>query len=689
MLEPVSLVETSCTGGPAMAPVSTPAAAAPDAAATPAAPLERDSPRCSGSAGGSSAGAAGDQAPAAGAAAAAGKARPRSALARLSRARLPSIGASDFVKYIYDKDGHDRQENDIARRQPHCDAIDPSDLVFTFDRWNNHRNSLRYVKHLTHILTSRIFRNLRGPVLVVMLMAALVGVYETLIMVMLMAALVGVYETLIMEGILPRPFPHLAHSALDQGFNLTAFALSLLLVFRTNSSYDRWWEARKIWGGVVNRSRDIVRQSMVNFKHKDAHLKEALARWAMAFPKVMMVHLRPNMDVKAEVGHILTPLELELLCAAAHRPNFALQVMSEAIRAARPHTFMRARMDENLTFFHDALGGCERILRTPIPLSYTRHTSRFLLVWLMLLPFTLWPVYSWMSVLLSGLFAFLMFGVDEIGVQIEEPFGILPLEAITNTIEINIRELTSRNLEVAALVHACERRGKPAPAPAAAGGGGGGGAPPTGRAAPRSGGGERTVASRAASPGGGGGGGGEVEPDEAPPDDTNVCAEVSLSPRPRARPPAGGAPRRGAAASPRPHGNARRAPAALVSMASDDPLEVRAAARELQLTGGAFANAHGCCPAWGAPGGAGGGGGREGSLSALGGAQLSGGGGSALAGGAGGGGGGSGGGAGAVRRMTRSASRQDIEIASGGQPQPVALEAQRSGGGSARGWLHN
>jgi hypothetical protein len=82
-------------------------------------------------------------------------------------------------------------------------------------------------------------------------------------------------------------------------------------------------------------------------------------------------------------------------------------------------------------------------------------------VWLILLPFTLWAAYSWFSILLSGIFAFLMFGIDEIGVQIEEPFGwvflscsVLPLEAICSTIERNIRELLSRNYEVAALVRA-------------------------------------------------------------------------------------------------------------------------------------------------------------------------------------------------------------------------------------------
>ncbi|KAL4444075.1 hypothetical protein ABPG75_011812 [Micractinium tetrahymenae] len=353
-------------------------------------------------------------------------------LARLpgvARAKLhSSLAHNPFVRFLEDNDGQDKDENDIYRQNP-------ADQVFTFERWNKHRNSFRYAKHLAHMFSSRVFRQLLGPVLAVMALALFVGVYETLVN----------------RGGLPGHWPHVT-LALGQGFNLTAFALSLLLVFRTNSSYDRWWEARKLWGGTVNRSRDIVRQSLVFFREEDVHLKELLARWAMAFPFVLMCHLRESADVQKEVTHILTAQEVSTLMAAAHRPNFVLQVMAETIRAARPHELARMRMDDNLTFFEDAMGSMERILRTPIPLSYTRHTSRFLLVWLILLPFTLWAAYSWFSVLLSGIFAFLMFGIDEIGVQIEEPFGILPLESISQTIERNIRELLARNFEVAGLV---------------------------------------------------------------------------------------------------------------------------------------------------------------------------------------------------------------------------------------------
>ncbi|PSC75458.1 UPF0187 chloroplastic [Micractinium conductrix] len=336
-------------------------------------------------------------------------------LARLpgvARAKLQNLSQTKFVRYIEDNDDGSRDENDIYRQHP-------GDQVFTFERWNKHRDSFRYAKHLAHMFSSRVFKQLLGPVLCVSALALAVGVYETLVA----------------AGKLPGHWPHVT-LALGQGFNLTAFALSLLLVFRTNSSYDRWWEARKLWGGVVNRTRDFVRQSLVFFRDEDAHLRELLAKWTIAFPHVLMCHLREHGDVAKAVA-----------------------MMAEIVRTARPPELCRMRMDENLSFFEDAMGSMERILRTPIPLS---------LVWLILLPFTLWAAYSWFSVLLSGIFAFLMFGIDEIGVQIEEPFGILPLEAISSTIERNIRELLARNDEVVGLVAQAAQAGAVAAAAAAA-----------------------------------------------------------------------------------------------------------------------------------------------------------------------------------------------------------------------------
>ena len=95
----------------------------------------------------------------------------------------------------------------------------------------------------------------------------------------------------------------------------------------------------------------------------------------------------------------------------------------------------------NLTALEDVVGTCERILRTPIPLSYTRHTSRFMIIWLTLLPFALYDSLRWAVVPVCTLLAFLLLGIEEIGVQIEEPFSILDLERICATVRENVAAL--------------------------------------------------------------------------------------------------------------------------------------------------------------------------------------------------------------------------------------------------------
>ena len=103
-----------------------------------------------------------------------------------------------------------------------------------------------------------------------------------------------------------------------------------------------------------------------------------MQRWTVAFVRGLKVHLRSRGDLASELSDVLPEDELKALMDAPHRPMMAMQVLSDAIAASDTPTYLKTSMDQNLTAFEDAVGGCERILRTPLPLSYTRHTSRFL-----------------------------------------------------------------------------------------------------------------------------------------------------------------------------------------------------------------------------------------------------------------------------------------------------------------------
>lgn len=330
----------------------------------------------------------------------------------------PNKGMRDRSQLVYD------EAKEISRTYRR--------VVFDFDYWANHRSTSRYFFHMVTLPNSRIIRSLGFPIAWVM------GI----------ATIIGANHTLVAQGIIPKA---LELGTIDMApVSLTSFALSLLLVFRTNSSYGRFDEARKMWGLMLNRSRDIVRQATSFFPEKDVmgnenqHMKATFARWTVVFTIALKCHLRPNEDLAGEASKLLSEEELDLLLTAEHKVLLCLQVMSHIIERSGISDMQRLQMQENITTFEDILGGCERLLRTPIPVSYTRHTSRFLLLWLTILPYALWAKLAWAAVPAVGLIALLLLGIEEIGVEIEEPFGILPLEVISNKAKADIIEIMNR-----------------------------------------------------------------------------------------------------------------------------------------------------------------------------------------------------------------------------------------------------
>jgi len=295
--------------------------------------------------------------------------------------------------------------------------------VYDFPQWQKHRSQYRLIDRLLSISQSHVLQNILPSV------AWVTG----------MATLVSVYMYAVESHSLPEVFPSLAPNPACTAFiQNTSVALSLLLVFRTNAGYGRWDEARKMWGGLLNRSRDIMRQAETLFPDDDEEAKKALARWMVAFARSLRIHFQPEVTLESELQSILTPAELEMLKNSQHRPVKAIHVLSEIIQSAKMDPIHQMQMSGNLTFFQDVLGGCERLLRAPIPVSYTRHTARFLFAWLTLLPFALYGTCGVYTIPVSFGISAVLCGIEEIGVQCEEPFGILPLDVICNRIQADV-----------------------------------------------------------------------------------------------------------------------------------------------------------------------------------------------------------------------------------------------------------
>lgn len=316
-------------------------------------------------------------------------------------------------------------------------------VAFDFEYWANHRSTWRYWYNIRSMVWSRTIRALLVPLTWLIFVATAICVIHHLEE----EDFLGDFE---FGGGDMAPL------------TLTSFALSLLLVFRTNSSYGRFDEARKMWGLMLNRSRDIVRMALAYFPELDPkgcdnqRKKAALARWVGVFTIALKCHLRAREDLEGEAEKLLTEQELQLLLNAEHKVLLCLQMMSHIIENAGVTGFQMQQMQANITTFEDILGGCERLLSTPIPVSYTRHTGRFLLIWLTVLPYPLWPLLKWGTIPAIAFIGLLLLGIEEIGVEIEEPFGILPLELISKKAQANIRELLMREDAVKSCVESVD-----------------------------------------------------------------------------------------------------------------------------------------------------------------------------------------------------------------------------------------
>eukprot|EP01024_Parvocaulis_polyphysoides_P007141 TRINITY_DN12147_c0_g1_i10.p1 TRINITY_DN12147_c0_g1~~TRINITY_DN12147_c0_g1_i10.p1 ORF type:complete len:500 (-),score=22.15 TRINITY_DN12147_c0_g1_i10:449-1948(-) len=307
--------------------------------------------------------------------------------------------------------------------------------VFTHSRWASHRSSKRYARHINSITRSRIVKALLPPI------AYLTGI----------AVLVSVYFAMSEQGIIP-PYLRLSFNIDADPFNLTSFALALLLVFRTNTSYSRWEQAHMAWEKFASCSRGLVRESCTWMTSKI--LQEKIGLWTCVFVHCVMAEMREDVDLELQISDLISPKESKVILASDDKAATALQVICSLINSektiqAEEHS---AEMNKNLIHLEESLARTRRILMAPIPQSYTRHTSRFLMVWLTFLPFSLWSELHWFTAPATAITAFFLLGIEEIGVQVEEPFSILPLEHYCNRIERGIREILGLRSEVKTIV---------------------------------------------------------------------------------------------------------------------------------------------------------------------------------------------------------------------------------------------
>lgn len=229
--------------------------------------------------------------------------------------------------------------------------------------------------------------------------------------------------------------------------SLVGLALGLLLVFRTNASYDRYWEGRRLWGGIVNETRNLIRGASIHLS-ADEPLLRSITRWTAVFPWAVMSTLRNETELGPALQQ-LSPGEAEAASHSQHAALFVAQRLTACLQEARRRglitDILQTSLDSNVQLLVDYLGGCERIRKTPLPFAYVVHLRRALIIYCFTLPFALVESFGWFTILDVLLVAYTFFGIEEIGVEIEGPFGNdandLPLQDICETIHHNLYAL--------------------------------------------------------------------------------------------------------------------------------------------------------------------------------------------------------------------------------------------------------
>ena len=232
-------------------------------------------------------------------------------------------------------------------------------------------------------------------------------------------------------------------------FSLIGVALSIFLGFRNNASYDRYWEARKLWGRLVNASRTWARQvtMLVEGESGPGSMRRELIERQLAYTHSLRLHLRGEGD-DGNLEKLLGSKEATEVAGFANRPARIVQGTGEVVRRAwkegRLSEFHVPVLEGTMTELLALQGGCERIKATPVPWSYVVLTHRIVAVYCLALPLGLVPTVGAATPFVVALIAFAFYGLDAIGEEIEEPFGHdpndLPLSALCNTIEIDLRQ---------------------------------------------------------------------------------------------------------------------------------------------------------------------------------------------------------------------------------------------------------
>lgn len=228
---------------------------------------------------------------------------------------------------------------------------------------------------------------------------------------------------------------------------LLGIVLGLFLVFRTNTAYDRWWEGRRLWGAIVNSTRNFALKLGSYISKENHEDRDFFAKMIPNFVFATKEHLRKG--VQFDQLEEVYPGFKDELRKFKHKPNRISSQMYEKVnelyRSKAVTGDQLINLDKELKDFIDLMGACERIKNTPIPYSYMMYVKKFIFIYIITLPFGFVTTSGYMTIPIACLITFVLLSVELIAEEIEDPFGTdlndLPTDELADKIKDNVKEI--------------------------------------------------------------------------------------------------------------------------------------------------------------------------------------------------------------------------------------------------------
>ena len=224
--------------------------------------------------------------------------------------------------------------------------------------------------------------------------------------------------------------------------SMLGFVISLLLVFRTNTAYDRWWEGRKLWGALVNNSRNLAIK--ISAMLHDESDRQYFRKMIPAYASILNKHLSKDDtgkqlfdDVDLDIDH------------HKHKPNQIAKILFQKVNDLYLQKKITGDqlivLNDELKSFAEICGACERIKNTPIPYSYSAFIKKFIFFYVMTLPFGYVFSLGYYSIPVVIFIFYVLASLELIAEEIEDPFGYdandLPTEKIASNIKKHVEEI--------------------------------------------------------------------------------------------------------------------------------------------------------------------------------------------------------------------------------------------------------